>query len=466
MALLTMVFLLTGCPAEQQRTDPQIGAPVALALPVADDDLAGLLKELLESARADPQSAALRGRLAMAYEVNGYPAAALTTYEQAQALAPNEFSWPYFLALLLGKQGEHEAALLSVDRSLAIDNAYVPAWLWRGSWLLEQGRFDAATTTYQRAATLGAGPLAGVGLARTLLRQHQSVAAAAILEPISSEFRHPYIFRLLGQAYRSLGRSEDARIAFARGRQAQAFQWPDPRHAAKQRYVGGFTGRLVRAEKLLMAGGYEQALEMLEALLQLRANDPALLTNLSLAYTRVGRPERARSVLLRGLEVHPDNYYLHLYSAGVFQELGNQARALQHMQRAIEIIPERGSGHERLGTLLMQLDRYEDALISFDKALRYGVKHTEKVLYTVGMIERDRQRWPQAVERFEQTVRIDASFTLAYVYLGHCLGESGRFAAARAALAWAERLATHPTEVAAMRQRLAELAAPGASRSQ
>jgi tetratricopeptide (TPR) repeat protein len=242
-------------------------------------------------------------------------------------------------------------------------------------------------------------------------------------------------------------------------------QWPDPLHARTQQYVGGFSGRLLRAENLLVSGGYQEALVMLEALRELRPDDPALLTNLSLAYAGVGRLERARAVLLRGLEVHPDNYYLHLSSAGVYQELGDEELALQHMRQAIAIIPQRGSGHARLGTLLMQQERYDDALQSFDTALRYGVKNPQKVLYTTGLIERVHERWPRAIERFEQAARIDESFTMAYVYLGHCLAESGRFAEARSALDWAQRLATHPTEVAVVRKRLADLATQAASRS-
>ena len=180
----------------------------------------------------------------------------------------------------------------------------------------------------------------------------------------------------------------------------------------------------------------------------------------------MGRLERARAVLLRGFEVHPDNYFFHLLIAGIYYELGTTDLALQHMQRAIEVIPERASGHQQLGSLLLAQGRDDDALAALDTALRYGVNNPEQVLYTTGMIERARQRWPQAIARFEQAAHIDESFTLAHIHLAQSRAEIGRFEEAHSALAWARRLGTHPDAVTSVGKRLAELEAQEASRSQ
>ena len=73
------------------------------------------------------------------------------------------------------------------------------------------------------------------------------------------------------------------------------------------------------------------------------------------------------------------------------------------------------------------------------------------------MIEGARERWPEAIERFERAVAIDESFTIGFIYLGRSLAEAGRFDEALDALAWAERLDTNPEELASARTRLRDL---------
>ena len=76
----------------------------------------------------------LRGDLGMAYEVNGFPDAAFASYQNAETLDQNNARWPYFQSLLLSDQGEQQLALAALDRAIAIDSVYGPAWLWKGAY--------------------------------------------------------------------------------------------------------------------------------------------------------------------------------------------------------------------------------------------------------------------------------------------------------------------------------------------
>ena len=450
------------------ETPGTVDAPVAVLLEDEDPHLARLLAQMLAAARSDPRSGESRGRLAMAYEVNGFTDAALATYAQATVLDSTESKWPYLRAMLLWEMGDHESALDSLDKSVAVDAGYIPAWLWRGAWLLERGEYQKAAVAFDRATELGGGAAATIGLARTRLQQKRHDEVVALLEPAVAEMPHPYIHRLLGSAYRALGRSEEARIALARGRrgpQDRAWLWPDLHRATLDLYIGGFTGRLTRAENLLAIGAGREALSILETLYQDRPNHPALLSGLGHAYAQVGRLERARAVLQHGIDASPDNYYLHRLISAIHHQRGDTSRALRHMHRAQELIPERGSDHEWVGRMLMDLGRHDEALASLDRALRYGVRNPEHVLYTAGMIEMRRERWIEAAGRFRQAVRINETLTPAQVELAHCLGELGRYREAEAVLLWAEKLADQPREVNAARRRLAELQAQSSARS-
>ena len=450
--LLGIGSAIAGCAG-----DTDLDAPVVPEFGEADEDLTNVLEELLASARAAPDSGPLRGRLAMAYDVNGFEDAAIITYRQAQTLDPREFSWPYFRALLLGQKARFDAALEAVDQAIAIDAGYVPTWLWRGTWLLEQDRFDEAAAAFQRAADLGAGSPAATGLGRTLLRQGRFEEAVAVLEPVNAALPHAQIHRMLGRAYRALGRTEDARVAMARGKEAEPLRWMDPRLNARADFIAGFGGRLVYAQDLIRSGLPRKALQAMEPVRRMRPDDPVLISTLAWAHTQADEYDLALDLLRKGLAAHPDYYRFHLYFARVYLARKESGRAREHLEQALAADPAIAWAHEQLGLLATREQRLDDALANFDAALRYGAENPVKVLHTAAMIEGSRERWPEAIERFERAVAIDQAFTIGYIYLGRSLAEAGRFDEAEEALAWAERLGTHPNELAAAHARIAGL---------
>ena len=148
--LLTMVALGACSKLESYFVDK----PIAAGIDSPDKDVAEYLQGMLQSARAMETSGLARGRLAMAYDVNGLREAALATYQQAEVLDPDDFRWPYFSAQLVAEGGDHAQALSVLRRALEIDEEYAPAWAWRGTWLLKVGLPDDALAAFDRAANL------------------------------------------------------------------------------------------------------------------------------------------------------------------------------------------------------------------------------------------------------------------------------------------------------------------------
>ena len=440
-----------------------IGPPPSVPLDNADPLLVELIDETRQSVLSLPQSAEMRGRLAMALEVNDFDAAAVAAYQQAALLGPSDFRWPYFEAILAAEDGDTERALEVIATALDIDDGYVPAWLYRGVWLVALGRHAEARAAFERARELGARANADAGIAQALLGEGDAEGAVAILEPLSAELRHPHVYRLLGRAYRALGRDDAARIALARGRKGTPLQWRDPLQEQKWGYLASYGGRLVHAESLLRTERFAEAIEVLEPMRGGGVDDAAVLAHLSLAYGRSGQLERAFETLREGFADAPDHFRYHNAVANLHYEQDDVERAIAHLWRSVEIAPEQTWPYERLGALLMQQEHYDDALAAFDKALDYGIEEPEKLLYTTALLEGMAERWEPAIARLQRAVGLHAAFTKAYVALGRSLAEIGRFKEAREALAWAERLATHPEEVASARLRLRDLeAAPSA----
>ena len=156
-----LVFLLTtvALSACSKLESYFVDEPVAAGVELPDKDVTDYLQSTFQSARAMPESALMRGRLGMAYDVNGLRDAALATYQQAESLDPDDFRWPYFSAQLIAESGDYKQALAVLERALAIDADYASAWAWRGTWLLKVGLPDDAMVAFERAAELDAGPI-------------------------------------------------------------------------------------------------------------------------------------------------------------------------------------------------------------------------------------------------------------------------------------------------------------------
>ena len=428
-------------------------------LPEEDIDAAlrNALQTLTDAASQDFDSSERRGELAMAYDVNAFHGRAIQVYGQAAKLAPEEFDWRYFRALLLAQRADYEAALGALEAAIALDDSYVPAWLWRGKWLHELKRPEAARAAYERAEDLGAGAPAVAGLAQLLLESQRFDAAVAILEPLNAEQPDPRIDRMLGRAYRALGRDDDARIALARGQSAPAMQWLDPKLGRRTPYIAGFSNRLTHAQGLLQTGGQQRALAIAKELAEQRPEDVTAVNTLVWAYAATGRFAEARIALRQGLAKFPDDPRMHLKLASAYEQQGNLEGMRRELERVLALAPDHARALEQLGWLLAQQGQRDEGVALLEEALEKGAREPKEVLYRLGLLEGAAERWSEAAARFRGAAQLDASFTMAYVHLGRCLAEAGEFAQAGEALDWADRIGSHAEQRASARRRLAAL---------
>ena len=450
-ALLLCLLPIAGC------DDPSMRLP---ALPASDEaELKGALQARHDAAARSPRAAERRAELAMAYDVNGFPQRAIVAYGQAAALAPEQFDWPYFQALLMARENaDYQGALDSLTAAIAIDDGYVPAWLYRGEWLRELGRLDEARAAFERAAELGAGAPAAMGRARLLVEERHFEEAVAILEPLNARAPDPRVEVLLGRAYRALGREDEARIAAAKGSSAPSrMQWLDPRLAARAPYIAGFGNLLQHAQSLIQAGRPQDALPIAHSLVDQRPDDIAAINTLVWANAALERFATVKSLLRDALGQHPSEPRLHQMMANAYLQEGDTDNARRHLERVTALAPENARALEELGWLVARQGETPAGIALLEKALASGAREPKQVLYRLGLLDGAAGRWPEAAERFRDAARIDAAFTMAHIHLARCLAEAGDFAEARKALDWADRLGTHARERASARRHIAAL---------
>lgn len=440
-----------------------IGPPVVAGVDAGDAELAAFLRERVDDAVANAQSGALRGRLAMAYDANGFDEAAITSYWQAAALEPDEFLWPYLRALLLAHQGDYERAIEDLGRASGIDGDYAPVWLWRGTWLLDLGRTSGAADAFRRARELAPDEstrvAADAGLARALLAQGGAQDAHRLLSRLAQSAPHPVVLRLLANADRALGRQTDLPSVET---EAVALEWADPRRARLDDFVRGFDARLRRAEGLLSRDDAEAALDVLEPLRKRRPGDRTLLNNLAIAYAATGKPATAMETLQEGLRLHDDYYLFHFNAAVAYEERGDTRTALMHLDRALSLQPAFSPAHERKVLVLIEQQRHDDALAAVEAAVAEGAQ-TASMMYRAGVVEGSRGRWSNAIGHFRQAVSLAPRLARGHLALGRSLAEAGRHDEARGALDDAERLGAASADIASARRRLEALRASESS---
>ena len=439
-------MLAAGDPRPESEVSDTVEGPLAVSLDRLNPSQKELLEDLLAEADREPMNGLTRGKLGMAYEMNGYPEAALKSYRQAEELDGQEPRWPYHQALLLAARGELGLALSALDRSIHLDATHLSSWMWKGTWSIELGMVGKAAEAFSKAKHLGLGWSATAGQARVLLHQDRLDEAIALLEPLSLASPFPSVFHLLGRAYREKGRLGDARVALARGKSSQRIGWHDDWQEPKRRYEVGVTPRLRQAQRLMLLSKTDQALPILETLITEKPNDERIVNALSNAYVLMGREGEGFEVLRNAIEQFPAHYRTHLNVAGFYEKRGDWKLALQHIEAAMQLNPLISRPYEEKGLLLQRRGKLAEAHDAFELALDRNA-NDPRLFARAGDIEALQRRWLGAIEHYRDSTRVDPSYALGHIKLGLSLARAGQFEAARVALSLADALATHERDV-------------------
>jgi tetratricopeptide (TPR) repeat protein len=451
---LAMGWVLLGC------ADESPSGPVVVDLVGADEEVQALIGNLVAQVNqaANPETPAAldqsaiadaQGRLGMAYEANGFAEAALESYRNGEALAPGDPRWPYYQALLRAHQGTLEDAMADMQRSLALDGDFAPGWLWLGTWQLDQGDTDQAEAAFARARAWDGGAPATVGAARVALARNEPLQAVELLEALPTASTHPYVYKLLGQAYGRLGRSDDAREVLGKVTSAGALTWTDPRSEAKREYEVSIGARLARIRAGIgrneAEARLEEMLEDIEALRERHPDHQGVLTTLAEVYRRMDRPGAALEVLRHGIDVHPELYAFRAALAELYIRAGQGGRAVPHLEQAIELSPEVAWPHAQIGLVRIDQGEVVEGLESLLAA--HDIDPADATVnYYIGEVLAAQQKFANALDYFSRAVAQDDQFALAYVGLGRTLTVLGDHEDAERALHRAAELGTHPRE--------------------
>ena len=130
----------------------------------------------------------------------------------AQALAPGEMRWPYYLGHLYRLRGETTKSATAFERALQLRSADEATLVWLGGAYLDEGRPEAAEPLFTKALSIG--PRSGAawfGLGRAALARRDFGRAADYLKrTLSIDPKASIVHYPLAMAYRGLGRLPEA----------------------------------------------------------------------------------------------------------------------------------------------------------------------------------------------------------------------------------------------------------------
>lgn len=434
--------------------------PVPADLVAVDPQIVELVEQQLDAVRSDPSSGDGWARLGKVYQAHGWAAQASAAYERAVALEAERAEWWHLLALARAELHDLAGALAANDEVLRRRPDYGPAHADRGRWLLDLGRLDEAMAAFSAGERLDPSSVeAAIGVARVLLARGEAEAAAAKLEALTAaEPTDGYARRLLGQAYRALGRLEDAELELSRGAAPRA-EPADPWREAVDRLRTGLANTLKDSTRWLEDGAALRAIRRLEAQRQRHPGNVLLLNKLAEAYLVGGHPDLAVMALTEALELEEDDWATHLHLSQAHTMRQQLDRALTHAESASALNPRLWVTHYQKAQVLRAMGRIDLAIASLEASMAAGGDQQPQALSALGDLRYQRREWAAAAEVFERLVDRFPHLVLGHAGLAVAWGELGRLAEADDAIGRALRIEPDNQGLRQIEQRLLRLRA-------
>ncbi|MEE8523033.1 MAG: tetratricopeptide repeat protein, partial [Thermoanaerobaculia bacterium] len=366
---ITVLMIVRSHSAQSTRWERDIPKPSTAQM---EPRVARLLSESREAVLRNPDSAEAWGRFGAVCDAHKLRDDAAPCYRRARALAPNDFRWPYLLAIVREFQGagsDEAASLLREAARLAPD--FPPAFFRIGQLLARRGKLVEAREAYEKTIQLDPSlAIAHRSLGQLLVALDDSEAAIRHLEratELAQEDRA--VFAAFAQAYARMGDPQRAAEAAEKSqRLPSVLALPDSLAYEIEALAISSIQCDQRARRLMRQGDYAAALENLKIVEEARPDDPEVQYRLGILYTRTGESQLAIEHLVKAVRHQDDLVDAHVQLASLLMTRGRSDEAISHYRRALGHDPTNGVAHLQLGTALARRGDLDEAIATFEQA--------------------------------------------------------------------------------------------------
>jgi len=339
------------------------------------------LKRAMDGSSTDAELATAYGQYGMVLQAAEFFAAAEPCYLNAQALAPDEFRWPYYLANLHKSRGETDQAEAAFKRVLELKPDDLATLIWLGRLHLDQGRPEAAEVLFARASTMAprdVAVLAGLGRVAVARRDYAQAVKyledALAIDPEAESLHAP-----LAAAYRGLGQIDKAQPHLRQWRNRD-LPVPDPLQQEMDLLLESGLSYELRGVRAFEVRDWKSAAEFFRKGLSLtRTNSPLrrslqhkLGTALYLGGDAAGAQTQFEAVIEAGPPDGIDEATAKAqYSLAVLLASQGQAplKVLPHFAAAVKYQPNYIEAHLAFADYLRRTGRPDAALVEYRQTL-------------------------------------------------------------------------------------------------
>jgi len=301
----------------------------------------------------------------------------------------------------LFKQGRYREARAMLQKALALDSQYIPAYINLGLVLSSGlGEFEAARQVLEQAVQLKPTRADAHHLLGKIYLQQQrrpeaikALAQAARLQPQAGEYA-----LWLGLAYLQ---ADSLAAAAATFRNAVRLAPWDPKP------------HLQLAQLYASKGQHEQA-----------AKEQALFERLSLGQNRVELYEKK-------VADYPENARAHYLLGLTYVEQGRWALGLQFFERAIALDPSHAPAFHGKGRILYQRNQVAPAIRAYQRACQLDPQLYD-AFNDLGQAYHQSGRYDRAIAAYRRALAIKPALALVHSNLGMAYAMQGNLAAATA----------------------------------
>ena len=377
------------------------------------------LRKTYATAQARPRDPEAVGRLGMTLHTYEAHELAAICYERARYLAPEDFRWIYYFAVVKAALGKHNEASVAFKEAVRLRPDYLPAQLRLADSLLAAGQLNESRQFYEMVAKKNASVAqAHYGLGRV------SAASGDPNSAISHYSKAIELFQNYGAAHYALGlalrdMSQTAKaqehLALSQKQKLSRPPLEDPLLGAIAELNVAGAVALKRGAILESGGQIAESIAEHERALELNPQLAQAHINLISLYGRTGQIEKASQAYRAAVAINPDLADAH-YNFGVL--LAGQERykeAAQAFQRCLQINPYYAEAHYNYAVLFESDGNLDEAAAHYRSAIDNSPGH-RMAHFHLGRILVHQDKLPEAIEHFLRTLTPEDGETPRFTY--------------------------------------------------
>ncbi|HKU20841.1 MAG TPA: protein kinase [Terriglobales bacterium] len=154
-------------------------------------------------------------------------------------------------------------------------------------------------------------------------------------------------------------------------------------------------------------GKTAEAISELKRALELAPKSDEGYRRLGQVYTVIGRKPEAIEAYKKAIELNP--YYWENYNAlaGAYYSFGENELAVAGFKKVIELEPDNAAGYDNLGVVLMRMEKWNDCIPNFEKALQ--IQPYYATYSNLGTAYFFLKRYHEAVQMFEKAAAMNSN---------------------------------------------------------